>query len=322
MLEYAHIHTRRFPHGRQKSALSTKSIFNYRRIDMQEEIICFCEQYQYPKEAIQTLVNVYDTIELTPSIKELFMEARQNYAQTPFIDYNRYLDCLKISCKKESVPWETASLLFHICLVPMLYQYYDACGLSHTLCHASLEDLKWKLLECRQVYGIWGSFVPDWFAGFFQLTRFTLGRLQFEQVPFPEDYASSGRKRPTGISHAINIHIPSSGPLRHEDCVDSYQRAADFFQHTKTAFFCNSWLLFPEHTLFLPEHSRILDFMKDFDIYYSYQDPAGSNLWRIFGQPDCSDIAGLPVRTSLQQAYKEWLLSGNTPGIGRGLFLY
>ena len=60
---------------------------------MQEEIICFCEQYQYPKEAIQTLVNVYDTIELTPSIKELFMEARQNYAQTPFIDYNRYLDC-------------------------------------------------------------------------------------------------------------------------------------------------------------------------------------------------------------------------------------
>lgn len=291
---------------------------------MKEYITRFCEEYHYPVQAVQTLTDTYEAAMKSPSLRALFDEAREAYALSPDLDYLQYLNALKTACTESSLSWESISLLFYICLVPQLAAYYAKRQLPEALCRASLEDLKWKLQECRQVYGLWGSFVPDWFAGFFRLTRFTLGRLQFELTSFPKNYVQCGRTKPEGMEHAINIHIPSSGPLLHEDCLHSYRLAADFFRSAfpgkKTAFICYSWLLYPEHYKFLPRHSRILDFMADFDIYDTDPDPAGGDLWRIFGLADCSDTAKLPEKTSLQQAYKKWLLNGNPPGTGTGLF--
>ena len=48
----------------------------------------------------------------------------------------------------------------------------------------SLEDMKWKMLECYEIHGVYGNFVGHWYDGFFNLTRFGLGRLQFELRPF------------------------------------------------------------------------------------------------------------------------------------------
>jgi len=293
---------------------------------MKEYITRFCEEYQYPAQAVQTLTAVYETAMKNASLRAIFTEAGEAYAKSPDIDYSRYLETLKAACSECSLPWESISLLFYICLVPQLYRYYEQRLLPQTICRANMEDLKWKLQECRQVYGIWGSFVPDWFAGFFRLTRFTFGRLQFELVAFPENEAYVQRElsKQECPEQAVNIHIPSSGPLLHEECLRSYRLAADFFRGAfpgKTvAFVCHSWLLYPEHRHFLPANSRILDFMADFDIYSSYPDPEGSDLWRIFGLPDCSEREALPEETSLQLAYKKWLLEGNVPGIGIGVF--
>lgn len=291
---------------------------------MKEYITRFCEEYLYPAQAVESLTDVYEAAMETASLRELFDESKKEYAKSPDLDYLRYINTLKTIGAEASLPWESLSLLFYICLVPQLYAYYAQRNLPEALCRTSLEDLKWKLQECRQVYGLWGSFVPDWFAGFFRLTRFTFGRLQFELVQFPKSYIEKRLSAPEGMAQAVNIHIPSSGPLLHEECLRSYRLAADFFRSAfpgnTVAFVCNSWLLYPEHRNFLPAHSRILDFMADFDIYSSYPDPDGNDLWRIFGLPDCSDTVNLPERTSLQQAYKKWLLAGNTPGIGLGLF--
>lgn len=309
---------------------------------MKEIITCFFEEYGYPDEAVHTLQTVYESILHSDAARELFACAREEYARSPKLDCAQYLNRLRSICSEESIPWESASMLFYICLVPQLHQYYREYDLPDSLCRASLEDLKWKLQECHQVYGVWGSAVSDWFTGFFALCRFTLGRLQFELVPFPESYENAGRTKPAGLHHAINVHIPSSGPLLHDECIHSYHLAADFFRKQypseinaapagqakpdsaalsdqPTAFVCDSWLLFPQHTEFLPAHFRILEFMKDFDIYASR--PSNGDLWRIFGQPDCSDTASLPEDTSLRKAYKQWILSGGTPGTGTGLFL-
>lgn len=291
---------------------------------MKEIIARFCGEYGYPTEAQQELLAVYERIENTSAVREIFLKTRERYAQSPQLDYSGILEELQAACRQEDIPAETASLLLFICLVPQLYRYYEQQALPAALCKDSLMDLKWKLHECRRVRGIWGSFVSGWFSGFFDLTRFTLGRLQFELRPFPEGYALAGRTPPSGLRQAVNMHIPSSGPLLHEECRHSYRLAQEFFKDAfpgaETPFICNSWLLFPEHREFLPAHSHILEFMDDFDIYSSHSDPQGNDLWRIFGLPDCSDTARLPEKTSLQRAYKQWLLSGREPGTGNGLF--
>jgi len=292
---------------------------------MKEFISKFCEEYQYPAQAREELLASYDRIHKSEALLAVFCRAQEEYGADPGINYGEYLKHLRAACGKEGICWESASLLFFICLVPGLARHYERRGLPRELCRACMEDLKWKLAECRRVYGIWGTFVSDWFEGFFRLTRFTLGRLQFELLPFPEDYVSAGRVKPEGADKVINIHIPSSGPLLHEECVRSYRLAAEFFGGEfpggECVFFCDSWLLFPDHGKFLPADSRILEFMRDFDIYTSRTDPGGNDLWRIFGLADCSDYVGLPEETALQRAYKGWLLGGGSPGIGRGIFL-
>ncbi|MCI8442391.1 MAG: hypothetical protein HFG27_07660 [Provencibacterium sp.] len=292
---------------------------------MKEKIARFCGECGYPAEAQQELLAVYAAIEKTSLVREVFVKAGERYAQSPQLDYLGILEELKAACGQENIPVETASLLLFICFVPQLYLYYAQQNLPERLCRESLMDLKWKLYECHKVRGIWGSFVSGWFSGFFDLTRFTLGRLQFELRPVPEGYMQAGRTPPPGVQQAINMHIPSSGPLLHEQCLHSYRLAQEFFADAfpggETVFICNSWLLFPEHWEFLPAHSHILEFMDDFDIYASRTDPQGSDLWRIFGLPDCSDTANLPEETSLQRAYKGWLLSGKQPGTGNGLFI-
>ena len=292
---------------------------------MRDNIINFCTEYQYPEEAEKELLAVCDAISASSSVKEIFSRTREEYGNNPQLDFQGLLAGLKTACKEEHIPWETASLLFFINLTPQLRRYYEQKGLPKELCRASLEDLKWKLLECRQVYGLWGTFVSDWFHGFFRVARFTLGRLQFELLPFPDNYEKEGRVKPRELEWAINIHIPSSGPLLHGECVRSYELAMDFFRSAfpggTYAFVCHSWLLYPAHRSFLPANSRILEFMADFDIYTWHTDPAGEDLWRIFGKPDCSDTAALPENTSLRRAYKKWLLAGNQPGVGMGMIL-
>ena len=61
---------------------------------------------------------------------------------------------------------------------------YEKQGLPMDVFDKSLEDMKWKMLECYEIHGVYGNFVGHWYDGFFNLTRFGLGRLQFELRPF------------------------------------------------------------------------------------------------------------------------------------------
>ena len=96
---------------------------------------------------------------------------------------------------------------------------YRERGLSGEMFRDSFADLLWKTLECGRRHGVWGSTAALWTWGFFEFRIFGLGRLQFE----PVEYAGAP---------ALSVHIPSSGPLRHPDCADSYARAAGFLRPT------------------------------------------------------------------------------------------
>lgn len=82
-----------------------------------------------------------------------------------------------------------------------------------------------------------------WFDGFFEMTRFALGRLQFELMDFPESYEKTGHVRPEGMTKVINMHIPSCGPLKKRTARHRFGRRQRFlwmrFRERKSRFSVN-----------------------------------------------------------------------------------
>ena len=195
----------------------------------------------------------------------------------------------------------------------------------------SMTDLRAKLIECRDVYGINGSFVAGWFFGFFQMTRFALGRLQFEHSEFDEEkpYARAGAELHNG-DLMVGMHIPSLGPLTDENMLDAFKRAYNFpyFACCKIKgtnlmpFCCGSWLLYPPHYDFLPENSNIRKFMDCFDIIDSWDDEEFHDKWRIFAKYKDLPVEELPRDTSLRRAFADRLAAGKPVGGGYGIFFF
>lgn len=233
---------------------------------------------------------------------------------------------LQEASKKSSVHTHTVDLLFLIAESEKLRENYKTAGVSEEIFWNTMADLKYKLLECYNVYGIWGTFVAWWHPWFFTMKRFALGRLQFEAVPFwgKEPVTVAGHTVNPGDT-VINMHIPSAGPLKKEYRVDAYKRAYAFYEKEQTdgllVFACESWLLYPPYREILSPTSNIVSFMDDFHIFKVDQYEFYDN-WRVFGADHNKPAAELPEDTSMRRGFKRWLMADKKCGGGEGLFLY
>ena len=54
-----------------------------------------------------------------------------------------------------------------------LRENYRAAGLTDELFWDTIADLKFKLIECHDVYGIWGTFVASWYPWFYTCLLYT-----------------------------------------------------------------------------------------------------------------------------------------------------
>lgn len=289
-----------------------------------------CAELEFPMEAKAEMLSAWEKVEKEPEAMKIWQRWLIEYEKAGYgkeetavpMDFKAALTDIDIAAQKADIHKYTAELLFFLCLTGQLKQFYKERNIDLKIWHDSCMDLHWKLMECHKVYGIWGSFVAWWFPGFFELKLFALGRLQFELIDFPEEYEQLRGSRPESMTKAINVHIPSCGKLDMEDCHASYREAAVFFADAfpdgKVAFVCDSWLLFPPHKEMLGEESGIVKFMTEYDIYLTKD--SDDDLWRIFNCVDISDLSELPEDTSMQRAYKNWLLAGKKAGIGEGIF--
>lgn len=223
----------------------------------------------------------------------------------------------------------TAQLLIYCFAARALKERYRTAGIDEAIYWNSMRDLKWKFQECLDVHGVPGSFVAPWFEGFFCMTRFALGRLQFEHTTFRmEQYSRAGVTLHRG-DDVITMHIPSAGPLTWESRLDAYKRAYAFYSDYRAKFpggvlplVCHSWLLYPGHSEFLPEHSNIRAFMGDFDIIESDVDPKFGNAWRVFGAAAEKSPEEWPRDTSLRRAFADRIRAGGSVGHGYGVILF
>lgn len=289
-----------------------------------------CTELDFPNDAVVEMLAAWKAVETEPEALKIWQKWLIEYEKAGYgsektavpMDFKAALADIDIAAEKAGIHKYTAELLFFLCLTGQLKLFYGEQNIDLKIWHDSCMDLHWKLMECHKVYGIWGSFVAWWFSGFFELKLFALGRLQFELIDFPAEYERVRGSRPEGMTKAINVHIPSCGKLDMEECHASYRNAAKFFADAfpgdKVAFVCDSWLLFPPHKEMLGPESGIVKFMAEYDIYL--RNDSDDDLWRVFNCMDLSNPDALPEDTSLQRAYRNWILAGKKAGIGEGIF--
>jgi hypothetical protein len=200
---------------------------------------------------------------------------------------------------------------------------YLESGIDLQIYKDTVLDLKWKIEECKIVKGICGSFVAAWFPGFFNMTRFALGRLQFELIPIGFDYEKNGIKLKKDKSIVINVHIPRTGtPLDKMSCDRAYAQAREFFKdkiEKNTAFICDSWLLYPENKHIIPPHTNTYRFLSEYDVV-EWKTNTGEDLWRLF-DTDEKNPSRLPTNGSLRACYVDHLKKGGRVGTGVGIKL-
>lgn len=280
----------------------------------------FWKAFDYPEQAVKSLERDMQKVFSCEQVWEIFETYDQEYSKNIHMDYEKIFEKLKEAETICGVSYYTLHLLFLAGLSRKTQELYKEKKIPERIFIDSMEDLYWKLLECHKLYGVWGTFVADWMPWWFELRRFALGRFQYERIAFEDTYEKDGLSLHPGDS-VIQVHIPSAGPLNREEYRKSYEMAADFFKDVfpdgKAIFFCESWLLFPEHEKFLPKTSHILEFMKDYQIYR--EEYRTEDLWRIFYKDSKKAPEDLPEHTGLQRAYKKWLEAGNPVGVGFGI---
>ena len=289
---------------------------------MEKYLTDFFIKQGYEKDDASVLLSAYGRIKENEKASALWDQALKTYEENEGCDFKEIIRLSDLSAELTGINEYTAELLIFICLSKHLLKLYVEKGIDLSVYERTMADLKYKLNECKLVYGIVGSFVAGWFSGFFNMTRFALGRLQFEVIPFNFSYEKNGITL-SPDTKVIAVHIPRSGePLTEESCNDAFLKAKAFFKDTVSTepcpFVCHSWLLYPEMENLAPKGSNTYRFFKSFDVFDSVIDKSRADLWRLFDTKELN-IERLPCDTSLRRAFIEHLKNGGKLGIGRGV---
>ena len=286
-----------------------------------KDIHTICRQIDFPEDAVAYLEGCYGAI----------VQKSADKLQNTAVEWMRldgdWRGCLgKIAeiAQETGVSLNSARMVFFLyCAIPLVEEY-EKRGLPETLYWETLKDLRYKLLECRALYGEWGTFVPDWYRCFYTCGRFALGRLQYEPMSFPLTGYKNAFKQGDVV---YSCHIPSSGALREEDVLESLKYAYRFYQaELKSGVLpvvCHSWLLYgPLETVFA-DSPNILKFRSLFDVVQNDADGNNGDFWRVFYQEFSKEnLENAPTNTKMQQRLKKYLLDGNTMGCGWGILLF
>ena len=285
----------------------------------------FMESYDYPREAIDTLLAAYDVLGANKDFQGLLAI----YDKDRFCDYKALLAKCKEIAASTGIHTYTVEFLMFMCFSKKLLQTYLENGYTEAQWRQSMLDLKCKMMVCKSVKNIWGMFVGWWYDGWFRMERFGMGRMQFELLDFPFDSYEKGGKYLRKGDKVINVHIAKTGEsIAPELLEDAYRQATEFFKDEflgkPIPFFCESWLAYPKLDDFLKESSNIKAFKDRFDIFHVHLYDKGdySEMWRLYDMDYTGNLDDFPGDSSLRRAYKQYLKEGGQVGEGFGVFFW
>ncbi|MBO5462412.1 MAG: hypothetical protein J6A49_03775 [Clostridia bacterium] len=283
-----------------------------------------------PQEAIEVFEKTVEKIEKSKSFSAKFDAILKEYMYPEAHDFGECFDKVKYLSIIFKVKEYTLDFVFLIIASEIMHERYKEAGLSEELFWDTLMDLRYKFDECVDCKEVYGTFVASWNTGAYALTRFALGRFQFEYSTFGccDEYTTSAGIKIKRGDKTLGFHIPSSGvPLTDEVRFDSYKKAYEFFKDYRREdglmiFECGSWLLYDEYKTFLPETSNTVKFINDFELINSEPKDEFTDAWRIFAKYGYKNPKKWPEDTSMRRAFKKFVLDGNKTGHGHGIIVF
>lgn len=217
-------------------------------------------------------------------------------------------------------------LLFWLYCIPYLEQDYLRLGIGKNVLVNSLMDLTYKNRECKKYNGCCGV-NTYWFYLFFWCKMFGLGRLQYQTVVYEQEKYISGDYVLNSGDKVYKCHIPSSGKLTSQLCMDSLDKAYEFFKEELKdgilPVYCTSWLLYPQYAeKVYADGSNLKAFSRMFDVISTVETENFTVSKIVFGVPYSAGIDKLPQDTSLQRNFVSYIKSGGSFGNGCGILLY
>ena len=292
---------------------------------MRQYLQDFMVSYDYPGEAVETLLSAYGVLKEVPAFQALIAV----YEKDRFCDYTAMLATCKQIAAEVQIHTYTVEFLMFMCFSRKLRETYLENGYSEALWRQSMLDLKCKMLVCWDVKRIWGMFVAWWYDGFFRMERFGLGRMEFELFPFPLDYYEKDGKVLRKGDTVINCHIPRTGePLTPEMVQDAMTQAVEFYKDTFAGkpipIFCESWLIYSKMDDLLPAKSNIRSFKERCEILHDHLYDAGdySEMWRLYDMDFTGNLDDFPADSTLRKNYRQFLKEGGQVGEGYGVFFW
>jgi hypothetical protein len=282
-------------------------------------MIELCKKIGFPNEAAEEMQRTYDILLQIDGMEQKMAATKKLFFEG---DDNQYKIALEELAATVDINKCTLAMVFLLYCADRMKDNYDERGISEQIYYDTLYDLTYKLIECKNLYGAWGTFVLWWFREFFICERFALGRLQFETRIFEfDDYKGIVKRGDT----VYNFHVPSGSPLTYDAVIDSFKRAYKFYgvEGIMPIHF-NSWLIYPPHAQLFAKGSNIERFYELFDIISTHEYKSNSELWRVFSVPyfEGMDYSALPENTSLQKSFKKFLIEGGKMGGGVGMILF
>ncbi len=281
-----------------------------------------CEKLGFPSEACCVLSKCCEELDGNPALQEWMAEAEESLLEP---GSEKYLDLYQKISEESGIHRYIVDMVMLIKAVVPLKERYAQKDLPEQLLWDSITDLRYKMLECHAVYGIWGSFVTPWFKKFYLCELFQLGRLQYEKIVFDQPTFRDSVK--TG-DVVLSCHIPSSGALLMEDVMESFRLAHDFYKNDYPSgilpVFCHSWLMYPPHyEQVFPEDSNLHKFYELFEIINFAEQENNGDFWRVFHVPFSPEALEQAVGdTRLRRNFLRFLKAGNKMGNGRGMLLF
>ena len=290
-----------------------------------EYLTAFLDAYEYEADAKEALLSALDKLMSNNAAKEKMNAILAEYVDDNF-DYSGCFSKAKAVLKEAEVGEYPGTFIFVAHLSSTMRQLYAERGIPDSIWFDTMRDLKYKAKECLLVKKQWGTFVGFWYAGFFRLKIYALGRLQFDQRKFETNFTVDGIDITTETP-VLYIHIPrSEEPLTPESAHKAYEMAKEFFKEKyfgggPCIFCCSSWLLYPEHKNMLKPEANICRFMDDFTTVISRETTDFAYTWRLFDTEYTGDPDALPADTTLRRAYIERMKKGLPLGSALGVFI-
>ena len=274
---------------------------------------------EFPEEAITSLTAVLDTVTAQGKLGLLY-DAMDDWYIGSTDDWNAKM---AKTAEETGTNRYALDMVFLLLAARPLAYLYKLNGLDEALYLDIMRDLRYKLMECKQMHGVWGIFVAWWFPWHYQMKRFALGRLQYERIEARFDDETLGIKQGDIV---YNCHIPSSGAMTPESIRDSLRKAYRFFlpelKDGRMVVTCSSWLLYTPLVEQYNERSNIKKFHDLFHIVNIHHDDTNHDFWRLFFCDYSKEtLDTVQAETSLQKIVLAHLKNGGTMGEGTGYLI-